>query len=54
MRIIYGGSVSHGHAGDLLTSPEVDGLGASRKGRDPVEFLKIVKQIVRAKGETSP
>ena len=54
MRIIYGGSVSPGHAGDLLTSPEVDGLGASRKGRDPVEFLKIVKQIVRAKGETSP
>ncbi|MCK4976920.1 MAG: triosephosphate isomerase [Anaerolineales bacterium] len=50
VRIIYGGSVSPEHAVDLLTSPEVDGLGASRKGRDPVAFLEIVRQIALVKG----
>lgn len=49
VRIIYGGSVSPDQAGDLLSSPEVDGLGASRKGRDALVFLEIVKRIVLVK-----
>lgn len=51
VRIIYGGSVSPEHVKDLLTSPEVDGLGASRKGRQAVDFLTIVRQIASIKGE---
>jgi triosephosphate isomerase len=52
VRIIYGGSVAPEYAGELLTSPEVDGLGASRKGRDPVAFAEIVRLIATAKGQT--
>lgn len=51
VRIIYGGSVSPDHAGDLLSSPEVDGLGASRKGRDALAFLEIVRRIALVKGD---
>ncbi len=43
--IIYGGSVTPEHAADLLRHPEVDGLGAGRRGRDPVAFAAIVRQI---------
>jgi triosephosphate isomerase len=50
VRTIYGGSVAPEYAEGLLTSPEVDGLGASRKGRDPNEFAKIVQLIAAAKG----
>jgi triosephosphate isomerase len=50
VRIIYGGSVSPEHVVDLLSSSEVDGLGASRKGRDAVVFLDIVRQIALFKG----
>jgi triosephosphate isomerase len=52
-RIIYGGSVSPGYAIGLLSSPDVDGLGAGRKGRDPVAFAEIVRLIAAAKGLTS-
>ncbi|HHS97824.1 MAG TPA: triosephosphate isomerase [Chloroflexi bacterium] len=45
VRIIYGGSVTPEHAGALLADPDVDGLGASRRGRDPVAFAQIVRQI---------
>jgi len=48
--IIYGGSVSPEHAGRLLSIPDLDGLGASRKGRDPEAFYEIVRQIVSVKG----
>ena len=51
VRIIYGGSVSPEHAAELLTCPDVDGLGASRKGRDPAAFAKIVGQITLVKGQ---
>ncbi len=44
-RIIYGGSVTPRHAAALLSDPDVDGLGASRRGRDPVAFAEIVRQI---------
>jgi triosephosphate isomerase len=50
VRIIYGGSVAPAYAQGLLTSPEVDGLGASRKGRDPITFAEIVRLIAAAKG----
>jgi len=50
MRVIYGGSVAPEYAGGLLASPEVDGLGASRKGRDPMAFAEIVRLVATAKG----
>jgi triosephosphate isomerase len=46
-RIIYGGSVTPAHAPALLAHPGIDGLGASRKGRDPAAFAQIVQQIAR-------
>lgn len=50
MRIIYGGSVTPEYAQGLLASPELDGLGASRKGRDPTAFTEIVRLIAAARG----
>jgi triosephosphate isomerase len=50
IRIIYGGSVAPEYASDLLASPDVDGAGASRKGRDPIAFAKIVWLIAATKG----
>jgi triosephosphate isomerase len=44
-RIIYGGSVTPEHAAALLADPDVDGLGATRRGRDPAAFAEIVAQI---------
>ena len=49
VHIIYGGSVAPEYADGLLASPEIDGLGASRKGRDPVAFAEIVRRIATAK-----
>lgn len=51
VRIIYGGSVSPEYAADLLTSADVDGLGASRRGRDSATFVEIVRQVAEAKGK---
>lgn len=45
VRIIYGGSVAPEYAPNLLASPHVDGLGASRQGRDPASFARIVHSI---------
>ncbi len=50
VRIIYGGSVAPEYADGLLSSLDLDGLGASRKGRDPVAFAEIVRRITAAKG----
>jgi triosephosphate isomerase len=52
VRIIYGGSVAPQFAASLLDSPHVDGLGASRQGRDPSAFAQIVRSIARAKHES--
>ncbi len=49
VRIIYGGSVAPQFAVDLLASPQVDGLGASRQGRDPAAFAHIVRSVAKAK-----
>jgi triosephosphate isomerase len=48
VRIIYGGSVAPEHAADLLAVPDLDGLGATRRGRDPESFGEIVRQTARA------
>ena len=53
VRIIYGGSVAPEHAPGLLASPDLDGLGAGRMGRDPVAFAEIVRLIAAAKGLAS-
>jgi triosephosphate isomerase len=44
-RIIYGGSVTPEHAPALLADPDLDGLGATRRGRDPATFAEIVRSI---------
>jgi triosephosphate isomerase len=49
VRIIYGGSVSPQNAVKLLAHPDLDGLGASRKGRHARDFAGIVRQIDRVK-----
>ncbi len=49
VRIIYGGSVAPRHTADLLVLRDLDGLGASRRGRDPAAFAEIVRQIARFK-----
>lgn len=46
--IIYGGAVFPENAEWLLTTPDIDGLGAGRKSRDPKEFAKIVRTVARA------
>ena len=50
VRIIYGGSVTPARARDLLRAPDVDGLGAGRKGRQVEAFAEIVRLIAAAKG----
>ena len=48
--IIYGGAVFPENAEWLLTTPDIDGLGAGRKSRDPKEFCKIAKIVARVYG----
>jgi triosephosphate isomerase len=47
--IIYGGSVAPEYAADLLACPDVDGLGATRRGRDPATFAQIVRLIAQVR-----
>jgi triosephosphate isomerase len=49
VRILYGGSVSPASARNLLALPDVDGFGASRKGRDPDAFCELVQLIAQAR-----
>jgi triosephosphate isomerase len=49
LRILYGGSVTPASARSLLLSPDVDGVGASRKGRDPAAFAELVRLVATAK-----
>lgn len=49
VRIIYGGSVAPEYAASLLATADLDGLGASRRGRDPATFVEIVRQVARGK-----
>jgi triosephosphate isomerase len=50
VRVLYGGSVAPEFAPQLLSSPEVDGLGVGRKGREVAPFAEIVRSIAAAKG----
>jgi triosephosphate isomerase len=49
VRMVYGGSVSPAFAPSLVALPNLDGLGAGRKGRDPDAFADIVRLIVEAR-----
>jgi triosephosphate isomerase len=49
VRIIYGGSVAPEYAADLLACPDVDGLGATRRGRDAATFAQIVRLIAQTR-----
>ncbi len=49
VRIIYGGSVAPEYAADLLACPDVDGLGATQRGRDAATFAQIVRLIVQVR-----
>ena len=48
-RIVYGGSVAPEYTPDLLGHPELDGLAATRRGRDPAIFAEIVRLIAEAR-----
>lgn len=50
VRIIYGGSVTTANAPALLRQADVDGVGASRRGRQVDAFAAIVRLIAEAKG----
>lgn len=49
VRIIYGGSVTPASAAHLLSIQDLDGLGASRRGRNPQSFFEIVRLIAEAR-----
>jgi triosephosphate isomerase len=49
VRVIYGGSVTPASAAHLLSIPDLDGLGASRRGRNPRSFFEIVKMVAEAR-----
>jgi len=51
VRIIYGGSVAPEYAAGLLACPDVDGLGATRRGRDAATFAEIVRLIARSRDQ---
>jgi triosephosphate isomerase len=48
VRIIYGGSVAPEYVADLLACPDMDGLGATRRGRDAATFAQIVRLIAQS------
>jgi triosephosphate isomerase len=50
VRIICGGGVTPEFTRDQLAWPDVDGLGAGRKGRHPDAFARIVRTLADSKG----
>lgn len=48
--IIYGGAVFPENAEWLLTTPDIDGLGAGRKSRNAKEFASIAKLVSKSFG----
>ena len=46
--MIYGGAVFPENAEWLLSTPDIDGLGAGRKSREAKEFASIAKTVGRA------
>jgi triosephosphate isomerase len=49
LRIVYGGSVAPEFAPQLLACPDLDGLAATRHGRDAATFAQIVHLIAEAR-----
>jgi triosephosphate isomerase len=49
LRIVYGGSVAPEFAPQLLACPDLDGLAATRHGRDAATFAQIVRLIAEAR-----
>jgi triosephosphate isomerase len=49
VRLMYAGSLAPQFANGLLYSPEVDGVGGTRRGRNAETFAAIVRQVARAK-----
>jgi triosephosphate isomerase (TIM) len=43
MRVLYGGSVKPGNAGELLGRPEIDGALVGGASLDPEDFAAIVE-----------
>jgi triosephosphate isomerase len=46
VRVLYGGSVNAGNAGDILSRPDVDGALVGGASLDPEEFARIVGAAV--------
>jgi triosephosphate isomerase len=46
VRVIYGGSVNAGNAGEILSQPDVDGALVGGASLDPQEFARIVEAAV--------
>ena len=51
LRIVYGGSVSPEFAPELMACPDLDGLAATRRGRDPATFAEIVRMIAEVRSQ---
>jgi triosephosphate isomerase len=51
LRIVYGGSVAPEFAPELMTCPDLDGLAATRRGRDPAAFAEIVRLIAGTRSQ---
>lgn len=49
VRIIYGGSVTPASAALLLSIPDVDGLGASRRGRNVHSLVEITRLVAQSR-----
>jgi triosephosphate isomerase len=47
VRVLYGGSVDHRNAGDLLGIPDVDGLFVGRSALDPTVFATIATMAIQ-------
>jgi triosephosphate isomerase len=54
VRIIYGGSVAPGFAGDLLARPAIDGLFVGRAALDPVVFADIARTPIPEPAHDAP
>jgi triosephosphate isomerase len=50
VQVVYGGSVAPEFAPDLLKCSDLDGLAATRRGRDPATFGQIVRLMADARG----
>lgn len=45
MRLLYGGSVNTDNAKNIVSIPEVDGVGSTRGALDPVNFMSIIRTV---------